>query len=333
MEYTFTSFQKEVLEKGDLKVFTLVHGEEEYLFDALLSKLKEKFPRTEVISGSDLDPETLADRLRGSSLFAPVSEKVVVIKDFDTLLKGLRKKKAQLLEKILKGSPTKVVAIVRRKLDKKDLSKEPLKNLLTLGDTVTLSKVSAQKVAQLVKRRFEREGKKITDEALKRLLELCGTDLAYLKGEVEKILLFVEGKEVRKEHVEKVCFPSEKGDIFSFVDAFLGGDLDRSLREVKALIRNGLHPLQIESVLATYLLRLRVLQELIKRGKKLEEAFSIADVKNKFAQVKFKGYLKSVNEERVKRMISKLSEFDLKVKVSFQDPEKALLDFVVASLR
>ncbi|MDQ7082629.1 MAG: hypothetical protein Q9N34_06520 [Aquificota bacterium] len=64
-----------------------------------------------------------------------------------------------------------------------------------------------KKILEIVRRKFQREGGGIEEDALELLVELCGGDLMVLRQEVEKILTYAGKEKITKEVVESVCSP------------------------------------------------------------------------------------------------------------------------------
>lgn len=112
------------------------------------------------------------------------------------------------------------------------------------------------------------------------------------------------------------------------MDYLLGKDGNRTLRALKDLLRAGQHPLQILATLSSYGVKLYTIRNLLKAGEGLEKALNASGVRHRYAQIKYKSYLDNLSEEDIMRLIELLYRTDLGVKVRFEEPERALENFV-----
>ncbi|NPB07403.1 MAG: DNA polymerase III subunit delta [Aquificae bacterium] len=338
MEKTIIQFQKEFLSgKADRRV-VVVHGEERYLVRAFLSKLREKFGKNyRVLWGDEITEEELFSALSERSMFSAAGSGVVVLYNFEDFLKrlGRRKKAREGLIKILRNLKSNYLFILYdRKLQKTELSSEPLKSILSFGILVSAGRLSKEKVKNLVAKKFAEKGIKVEREALEYLLERTEYDLSELKLEVEKLIDYAsEEKLLTLADVKRVLF-TVKGDasVYEFVDALLLGEGERALQLLESLYRAGVHPLQIQKVLASYLLKLYTVKKLSESGTELSRALEKVGIRNNFLKLKFRQYLERNDAERLKRLINGLQRVDLFEKLYFQPPEEVLREFVLQNL-
>ncbi len=325
MEYKLLPYLKNVLEKGSPKEVNLVYGEEEYLIKTLIDKLKERFPNSyTVLWGDELSLEKLFEFSAGGSIFSG-GEKALVVLEFNSFVKSLGKRgHSSLINllKVLKG--VFLYAVVKGKLSKAELSKEPYRTITSLGDVIVADRLSKQKVREIVKKKFEREAQGIEDQALEKLIDMCGSNLLALKQESEKLLAFSGGRKVRLEDVEKVCVPWEDAGLFELVDAVVEGDIKGSLIALREVLRKGVSPFQIVATLASYINKLFIVHEMLSRGTNLETALESVGIKHNFLKLKFKRYLDSLDSQRAEALIESLYRLDYGTKVRFLPPDKEL---------
>lgn len=333
MEVRATSFQKEVLEKGRLKPLNLIHGEEEYLVKTVVEKLKEKFGSVRVLWGDEASPEDLLLEASEGSVFSASKEGVVVVFRFDELVKRVRRRKKSLeglLSILRKIKNSYLFAVVPVKLSPEDMSKEPYKTFAEEGCVILADRIPQKRVRELVKRKFEREGGGIEEDALDLLLELCGTDLAVLKVESEKLLTYAGKERVTKETVLKVCVPWEGGSVFELMDAFFSKDAEGILKNLSFLERSGVPLLQVQALFASQLVKLFAVARSVERGGDAEKVFESIGIRHSFARSKMSGYLSKVSSKELRNLIERLYKLDRAEKVFFLPPEKAFREFLLS---
>ncbi|WP_448587328.1 DNA polymerase III subunit delta [Thermocrinis sp.] len=317
-------YQKNIsLEK--IKPFNLVHVEEEYVVSHFIDKLSE-MTSVRTVWGSELSLQDFINLLGESGLFdmGKKGKEIIVIKEGEQLIKRLKDPK--LIRSLSSRMKAKVVFIlIEEKLDKQTIQKEPFKTILEVGDFLEAKKLDKRRTREMVKKKIEREGKMIEEQALDYLLEISSYDLTFLKGEVEKLLLYAE-KGITLEDVKKVCLTQTYGSVFDFIDAFFSKDLEKSLFVLSSLYRMGIPPLQIQAALISYLLKLIAIK---KSQGNVENILHQLGIKHPFMIHNFKKYANSFTEKELEILLEKLYWLDFSEKVFFVPPEQALKNTVV----
>lgn len=338
MEIPIIQFQKDFFLKPPAERVFVIHGDEQYLIRTFLSKLKKKYGNNySVLWGDELTEEEFYSNLSESSIFGSTKERVIVIFGFEDFLKklGRRKKSKEFVIKTLKNVKRNYVFIVfDRKLQKQELSTEPFKSITAFGGIVTATKLSRQKIKSMVIKKFKDKGIKVEEEAVDYLLELSEYDLMELKLEVEKLIDYaLENKTLTLEEVKRLSFfLSGTANVFEFVDAFLMGESEKALVLLDNLYMWGVHPLQIQKILASYVIKLFTLKRLIESGEDEKKAMDKLGIKSNFAKLKFSQYLKNNELSDIKRMLSGLRRLDMLQKLYFQLPEETFKSFVESTL-
>jgi UDP-N-acetylmuramyl pentapeptide phosphotransferase/UDP-N-acetylglucosamine-1-phosphate transferase len=121
-----------------IKPFNLIYCEEDYLLSVFAEKLSE-FAPVRVLWGSELDLQDFLSLLGESGLFTKSQRELILVKEGELLLKKLKDPK--LIRSLANRMKTKAVFIVlKEKLDKSTLQREPYKTLLELGDFLEAKK-------------------------------------------------------------------------------------------------------------------------------------------------------------------------------------------------
>ncbi len=332
MEYKVIKFLKEVVERGKLKGVTLVAGEEEYLIKTLLDKLKSLYEYT-VLWGDEINLEELVKETSAGGMFIGNAEKVCIIHRADAFFKSLNKKDTERLVKLFEGSSgVRLVFVINSKPNKKELSKEPYKSILNKGDFVLSERLSRQKIKDLIKRKFDRNGEGIEDDAVELLLNTTGANLMLLKQESEKLISYAGNRKVNKEDVRRVCLNYGDYTVFDFIDAFFDKDLGKALKVLKFLYSSGVNALQVQALLISYAIKLYLIHESLDRGDSLDTAFTKLSINHPLMKHKFKAYIQKFGKRESRELIDNLYKLDTSVKTYYRNPEDSLEEFTLKNL-
>ena len=333
MEKKVQSFLKELQKEESLPSLILLHGEEEFLKRSLVERLRDRLGRNlQVLWGDEAELEELTGNLMEGDIFGGTARRAVLVKDFEKFVKkNLRSKKALgIFLNSLQRATSIFVAEVSGRLKNPDLAREPFKTFKEKGIVLTADRVPLRKVKETVKKRFEREGVPIEEDALDLLVEMCDGNLMILKGEVEKLLLYSAGEPIKRETVSRVCAGFSSGDPFGLSDSFFEKDLSLSLKNLKSLLSEGSYPLQLSALLENSAIRLHGVKKMVKEGIGQDEAMARAGIRAPFQKAKLSGHLKKWSDTG--KLIRAFCRFERDVKAGFGDPAKALEGLIISTL-
>lgn len=110
-----------------------------------------------------------------------------------------------------------------------------------------------------ITKRLEKDELAIEPKAITLLLQSTGLTLGRIRPEIEKLILYAAGEStITVAHVREVVIPTEESeDVFALMDAVKESNAARALREVSALINEGVQPPVILGQLRAAAIRLR----------------------------------------------------------------------------
>lgn len=249
------------------------HGQEDFLIELELQKLKEKivdkaFIATNYRTYDNPKFQELMDILRTPSLmFGNVLAIISCEKYFfDTKGKiNFEDKELKEIEQAIELMPESLnivfVCKIERATTKKVDTRRKLYKILAKHATMTEFaefKPYQKELASWIQKQVKSKDMMISSEVVQFLIERLGTNLRVIDSELEKLKLAIHPeKMIKKEDIQNVCTSSE--DIFLLTDYILKGQKDLALLEFKKLCVNK-HYLEILAVLQTNFSKLAVMK-------------------------------------------------------------------------
>jgi DNA polymerase III delta subunit len=116
-----------------------------------------------------------------------------------------------------------------------------------------------REAATWITKRLEKDELAIEPKALTLLLQSTGLTLGRIRPEIEKLILYAAGEStITVAHVRDVVTPTEESeDVFALMDAVKESNAPRALREISALLNEGVQPPLILGQLRAAAIRLR----------------------------------------------------------------------------
>ncbi len=117
-----------------------------------------------------------------------------------------------------------------------------------------------------IRKRAEEKGGSLSTEAVRRLSSLLGTDLRSLDLEIDKLLLYADGRQVTSDDVDALVRRAREADIFDLVDCVGRRETDRALKLLHQMLDDREAPLYLLAMLARQIRILIQLAELQEQG-------------------------------------------------------------------
>ncbi|MFH0774373.1 MAG: hypothetical protein V2A53_02600 [bacterium] len=203
---------EEKLEKARLAPCYLFVGEEEFLKQRMIKRLSSLLSARRIIINHENEKE-LNNILSQSQLFG---RRLILIEDAALFSK---ENKWFLFEYI--KSPESSTIILLEKERNPNLEKIVAQN----GDVVIFPHLKGKSLILWAKGLFDKEGKKVDEEALDTLLNIVGDDVSLLSVEIEKLILFCKEKErITEEDVVSLASGGFSEDNFKLFELIKRGD-------------------------------------------------------------------------------------------------------------
>ena len=215
---------------GQLYIF---HGEETYLRDHYLGRLREtvltgglgEFNRHDLTAG-DMSPHALEEAVDCLPMMA--ERTLVEVADFD-LFKANEGDREEYI-RILSHLPDYccLVFLYDTLEYRPDARTKLAQAVKTCGTVVNFARQGGRELADWVRRHFKAQGKDIDPRLCGELIELCGDLMQNLQQEIGKIAAYAKGTQITRADIEAVATPQLSAVVFRIADAIGEKNFDRA---------------------------------------------------------------------------------------------------------
>lgn len=215
---------------GRLYVF---HGEETYLRDHYLGKLREV-----LLSGgmgefnlhrlrpADVNPRALEEAVDCLPMMA--ERTMVLVTDFD-LFKAGERDREEYIRTLSQLPEYCCLVFVYDLLEYKPDARTKLAAALKAnGTAVNFQRQEQGDLVDWVRRRFKALGKEIDPRLALELISLCGDLMTTLIGEIEKVGAYARGPKITRADIDAVAAPQLDAVVFEMTNAIGAGSFDQA---------------------------------------------------------------------------------------------------------
>lgn len=337
------------LKRGVVAPVYLFYGEETYLRDLALVRLKEHFEQAgqagldvDLIEGEATDPAGVAARAETLPFFA--ARRLVVVKN-PSFFKAAKRggetgeeespkpsgREATLLEYIKNPSPSScLVFTTGETIDKRKRLFQAIKKY---GREMEFTYLSPGDLSRWVAKRAGQGGRRFAPGAANALLDAAGPSLQALSLEIEKLIHYTAGREViTAEEISLLCPPRLEENIFKVVDAVGNRRYGEALAGIQDMLAAKEPPLKILSMIARQFRILLMVRDLSERGcpvREVPEKLKIHPFVAQKATVQSRNFSKPL----LTRALAALSEVDVGVKTGKMEFYPAMETFLLTLSR
>lgn len=213
---------------GQLYIF---HGEETYLRDHYLNRLREvilagglgEFNRHD-LSAKDMSPHALEEAVDCLPMIA--ERTLIEVTDFDLFKAGEKEEYIRILSNL--PDYCCLVFLYDVLEYKPDARTKLAQAVKAHGTAVNFARQSPRELADWVRRHFKAQGKDIDPRLCEELIFLCGDLMHSLQQEVGKIAAYAKGDKITRADIEAVATPQLSAVVFRIADAIGEKNFDRA---------------------------------------------------------------------------------------------------------
>jgi DNA polymerase-3 subunit delta len=317
------------VEKGIFLPVYLFYGNERYLIDEIVNQIINKIIdpslrqlNVEKYYCSDTDSESIVT----SALSVPMlsEKKVIIVKDYDKI------NDSQALRHYFESpSQSTILILISNSIDKR-------KNIFSLvsksgGAVIKCENLKRDELSLWIKNKILSYGKDIKDSAIDILFDLKGDSLQDIYTEIDKIIIFVNDKNIIEDNdIFSIIGATKELNVFELSKLVVSGKKNKALVMMNTLIEQNTEPLLIVNLLARHFILLWKIQNLKLLNKNPSEIALIVQINPYFAN-EYISQSEQFNIVKLEKCISYLKEADTQLK-SAPLPKKIILDNLVCSL-
>ena len=184
---------------------------------------------------------------------------------------------------------------------------------------------------QWIQRRVAEAGGSITSQAVDLLAKFVGSNLWVMANEIDKLVLFAEGRPIEEGEVRTVVSYAQEANVFVMVDAILEFRAGSAGQLLRQLLQQGAAPAYLLVMLSRQTRMMVRVKELRKQRKSRIEIQNKLGLTHDFVLRKAWEQADRYSLGRLKEVYHKLLEADLSIKTGRFDGELAL-DVLIAEL-
>lgn len=311
-----------------LKPVYYIYGNDDYLIEEEVSAIKKEAltggfasMNYQAFEGKGL---TSADIVAAASTMPAFADwRVVLVKGADSLKSEEEK---NLIDYIKDPSPTTVLVMVAEKIEKTSLF---YKALNEKGYLKACNRLSERELSAWVKKEAKKQGKAITDAAAEKLVQITGTKLREIKGELEKITLYAWDKaEIDVADVEDAGLDCREETIFGLSDAIGSKDVKKALKAYDRV--SGEEPLKILGAVSRQIRTLLKIKALLRKKVPGKDIPAMAGVPPYYLE-NYVARARKFTEGELEKAIGKLNRADTDLKTG-RAPNSTVLPRVIMEL-
>lgn len=228
----------------------ILHGEETYLRDHYLGRLREailtgglgEFNRHD-LSAKDMSPHALEEAVDCLPMMA--ERTLIEVTDFDLFKAGEEDREGYI--RILSSLPDYCCLVFL--YDVLEYKPDARTRLATAvrehGTAVNFARQNPRELADWVRRHFRAQGKDIDPRLCEELIFLCGDLMHSLQQEIGKIAAYARGDKITREDIEAVATPQLSAVVFRIADAIGEKNFDRAAATLGELYQMQKSPYEI----------------------------------------------------------------------------------------
>ncbi|MEA4933039.1 MAG: DNA polymerase III subunit delta [Lawsonibacter sp.] len=319
---------KQNLSEGKPGQLYVLYGEETYLRDYYLGKLREQTLSGSMgtfnlheIGAKDMSPHALEEAVDCLPMMG--ERTLVLVTDYDLFKAGEKEREAYI--NIFSQLPDYCCVVFLYDLIeyKGDARTRLAGALKQFGVVVNFVRQEQGDLVDWVRRRFRALGKDIDSRLALDFIFLCGDLMTNLIGEIEKIGAYAKQKHITRADIEAVATPQLDAVVFRMTDAIGEGNFDKAMAVLGELYQMQEPPIKIMWSLGRQMRQLYSARLALEQGKGASYVASLWGIKP-YPADKLVNSAKRFSLKWCRRAVLRCGQTDLAMKSTGQDGETLL---------
>lgn len=329
------------INEGKIEPIYLLTGVEQHLIDTTIKKIMKAMPDVDESSvlRFDLEETPIETVLEEADTLPFLEDRKLIIANNASFLKAADKTKEKvvhnitLLESWLSNpSPTATVLFLAP-YEKLDGRKKIVKVMQQKAVVVEAMPLTGRDLTTWIQNEAGAHGINISPENAQALIEMTGDSLLALSNEIAKIGMYMNRKgDVTSEIIDMLVPRQPEMDVFRLTDAYMTGNVKRTISIYHDLLRSGEEPIMLTSLIAGQIRLMIHVKSLLKKGYQQQQIAKTLNVHP--YRVKLIMENRSIPQmERLLLILQKLARIDHQLKSTSGKRERVLEIFFMEPLR
>lgn len=324
---------KKALAAGEPGKLYVLHGEESYLRDHYLSKLKELILsggmgtfNLHELAAKEMSPRALEQAVDCLPMMG--KRTLVLVTDYDLFKAG--EKDRESYGRIFAQLPDYCCVVFVYDLIpyKGDARTKLAAALKEYGTVVHFVRQDQKNLVDWVRRRFRALEKDIDTKLALEFIFLCGDLMTNLAGEIEKVGAYAKGARITREDIDAVATPQLDAVVYGMTDAIGAGKFDRALAVLGELYQMQEAPIRILWSLSRQVRQLYSARLALESGRGAPYVAQLWGLKP-YPSEKLMGMARRFSLPWCRRAAIRCGEIDLAMKSTGQEPQGLLTGLVL----
>lgn len=191
------------------------------------------------------------------------------------------------------------------------------------GKLVEFEKQSQRDLVSWITRHFHASGKRIAPDLCVYLIDITGGTMTALSGEIAKICAYSGADEICKADIDAVVEPVLDAVVFQMTDMLGQGNCGGALIKLQQLLKMQQEPIPILGAIGNHFRRMSTARILLDNGKTSAELMKLTGMGDYPARKAMSG-ANRFSAAFYKKAAELVLESDVKMKTSFDDPQRIL---------
>lgn len=316
------------VEKGSIAPFYYLYGDEPYLIEKGAKRLLDRIVSPDfrdfnfnVFYGNECKGDEIYSAAQTLPMFA--DRRAIVVKKSQDLSASAQE---ILLPYLQNPSPSTCLIFQGEKIDQR---KKFFLEIKKADGLVEFKRPYENQLGSFIREEVKSGGKNIDPAASELLAYMVGNNLQELASQIEKVITYCGDRNaIGMDDVKAVVSDTKVDTVFELTDAFGDKNLNKALRTLYTILRDGEAPLMLLAMLARHFRQLWRVRELLDRKMPNAEVGKAAGI-NPYFLNKVVAQARNYRTAELKRIFERLLELDLAMKSSGGRPGALLERFTM----
>lgn len=246
--------------KGKIDPVYLLTGVERHIFDSTIDRLKKALPEIDDASivRFDLEETPIEAVIEEADTLPFLQEHKLIIANNAFFLTGQDKKKSHpdhnitaLEEWLNNPSPTATVVFIAP-YEKLDGRKRITKKMRESATVIEANRLEGKDLIVWIQQEAGANGVSISPQTAEMLVSTVGDQLVGLSSEIEKMAIYLgANEEITETLIEEIVPRTPEANVYRLTDAYLAGDISKTIAIYHDLLRNGEEPIMLTALIAS----------------------------------------------------------------------------------